>query len=67
MVQLQHQGNGATGTQISSIADSVNDWGNRCPAFCTNLPQQIGGHADGHDPLCGVSQLRWTTRRRTWS
>jgi hypothetical protein len=47
--------NGASWTQISSVADTVNGWGNRCCAFLYELPQQIGSMAAGTILCAGIS------------
>ncbi|MCO6008072.1 RICIN domain-containing protein [Actinoallomurus purpureus] len=47
--------NGATWGQISSIADTVNGWGNRNGAFLYELPQQIGNLPAGTILCVGLS------------
>lgn len=47
--------NGATWTQISSVADTVNGWGNRNGAFLYELPQAIGSMPTGTVLCVGLS------------
>jgi hypothetical protein len=47
--------NGATWSQISSITDTVNGWGNRNGAFLYELPQQIGSMPAGTILAVGLS------------
>jgi hypothetical protein len=47
--------NGATWTQISSVADTVNGWGNRCCAFLYTLPAALGNFAAGTVLCAGIS------------
>jgi Ricin-type beta-trefoil lectin domain-like len=47
--------NGASWTQISSIADTVNGWGNRCCAYLFELPEQIGSLPAGTVLCAGIS------------
>ena len=47
--------NGASWTQISSVTDTVNGWGNRCCAFLYELPQAIGSMSAGTILCAGIS------------
>jgi hypothetical protein len=47
--------NGATWGQISSVADTVNGWGNRNGAFLYELPQRIGNLPAGTILCVGLS------------
>lgn len=47
--------NGQTWTQISSVKDTANGFGNRCCAFLYELPQAIGSMAAGTILCAGIS------------
>jgi Ricin-type beta-trefoil lectin domain-like len=47
--------NGATWTRVSSVADTVNGWGNRCCAFLYTLPAAVGNLAAGTVLCAGIS------------